>query len=332
MLYFIGDLLALGCINAIMVVGLNLQYGYAGLLNFAFYAYVAVGAYIAAVTTMGPSTTPGIQYILGWSLPWYVGLLLGGLVSAALGALIFFFGIRRLRKDYMAIVTVAAAFIFWNIANTSTGLFDAATGVFNVPYITGSANVSITGYSLIIAGLGGAILCLFVFVSRLIFRSPYGRLLRAIREDETIAAAFGRVIWRPQLWIFMIGCFMAGVAGGVFVFYITAWSPSAFLPLESFFILSALIIGGSGNYWGGVFGAWLVIIGVNEAARYAPNFGHLAALGPIRSILIGTALIVMLRFRPEGVMPERWHRWYRRSFNLSREGHVADDRPVEAAQ
>lgn len=310
MLYFLTDLAVLGCINGIMVVGLNLQYGYSGLLNFAFYTYVAVGAYVAAVTTMGASTTPNVTYIIGGNLPWYLGLLLGGLVAAVLGAFVFSFTVRRLRSDYLAIVTVAAAFIFWNVVNSYIRLFDGANGLFNVPYITGSLGVDSTQYSLILGGVALAILVVFGLISRQIFRSPFGRLLRSIREDEVVAAAFGRTIWRPQLWVFMIGCFMGGIAGGLFVFYITAWSPSAFLPLESFFLLAALIIGGSGNYWGALLGAFIVIEGLNEVSRFVPSFGQEANVGAIRAIVIGIVLILVLRYRPEGLIPERWLRWY----------------------
>ena len=158
MLFFLTDALVLGCINAIMVVGLNLQYGYSGLLNFAFYIYVAVGAYMAAITTMGKSTVPGITYALGWTLPWWVGLLIGGLVAAVLGSLVFLLTVRRLRSDYLAIVTVAVAFILWNLIDTYQPLFDGDTGLFNVPQITGSAHISTEGYTAIMLGLSAALL------------------------------------------------------------------------------------------------------------------------------------------------------------------------------
>ena len=218
MLFFFTDLLVLGCITSIMVVGLNLQYGYTGLLNFAFYMYVAIGAYIAGVTTMGPTTLPGVTYILGWSLPWYVGLLLGGVVAAIAGAIVFAFTVRRLRSDYLAIVTVAAAFIVYNVINSFVPLFDGATGLFNVPLITGNANLSTEQESLVVLLVSAVILVLFVWISMRIFRSPFGRLLRAIREDEAVTSAFGHASWRPQLWVFVIGCFMAGIAGGLFIF------------------------------------------------------------------------------------------------------------------
>jgi branched-chain amino acid transport system permease protein len=311
MVYFLTDALVLGCINAIMVVGLNLQYGYSGLLNFAFYIYVAVGAYIAAITTMGRSAVPGITYALGWTLPWWAGLLLGGIVAAVLGSLIFLLTVRRLRSDYLAIVTVAVAFILWNLIDTYQPLFDGDTGLFNVPQITGSANISSEGYSAIMLGLSAALLAVFVWLSRRIFRSPFGRLLRSIREDEQVTAAFGRVTWKPQIAVFTIGCFLAGIAGGLLIFYISAWSPSAFLPLESFILLAALIVGGSGNYWGALLGAFVLIEALGEISRYVPNFGNAANVGALRAMVIGLVLILMLRYRPEGIIPERWLRWYR---------------------
>jgi ABC-type branched-subunit amino acid transport system permease subunit len=310
MLYFITDLLVLGCINSIMVVGLNLQYGYTGLLNFAFYTYVAIGAYIAAVTTIGPSTVPGVTWVLGWTLPWWVGIILGGIAASLLGAVVFAFTVRRLRSDYLAIVTVSAAFIFWNVINTFIPLFDGGTGLFNVPYITGNAAISSEQYSGIMVVLSAAILALFVWISRRLFRSPFGRLLRSTREDEVVTNAFGRTSWQPQLWVFMIGCFMAGVAGGLFIFYITAWSPYAFLPLESFILLAALIVGGSGNYWGALLGAFVLIEGLAELSRFIPSLGNGADVGAIRAIIIGMVLIVVLRYRPEGLIPERWLHWY----------------------
>ncbi|HEY5455000.1 MAG TPA: branched-chain amino acid ABC transporter permease [Acidothermaceae bacterium] len=308
MVYYVTDLLLLGCINSIMVVGLNLQYGYTGLLNFAYYTYVAIGAYVAAVTTMGRTAMlGGGTYILGWTLPWYVGLLIGGVVAAILGAVVFGFTVRRLRSDYLAIVTVSAAFIFWNIINTYEPLFNGATGLYNVPNII---STSTARYTLVMLALSAGILAVCVWASRRIFRSPFGRLLRSMREDEAVTSAFGRTSWQPQLWIFMIGCFIAGIAGGLFVFSITAWSPYAFLPLESFILLAALIVGGAGNYWGALLGAFVLIEGLAELSRFLPSFGGGADVGAIRAIVIGVVLILMLRYRRGGLIPERWLHWY----------------------
>lgn len=310
MLFYLTDLLALGCINSIMVVGMNLQYGYTGILNVSLYIYTAIGAYVAGVTTMGKATLPGTSWVLGWTLPWYLGLLLGAIAAAVVGGVVFSFTVRRLRMDYLAIVTVATAFIVWNVIDNYYALFDGDTGLFNVPNIVGGGSLSSEQYSLVMVAIGAGVLAVFVWLSRRIFRSPFGRLLRAMREDETVTTAFGHPSWGPQLWVFIIGCFMAGAAGGLFIFYISAWSPAAFLPLESFVILAALIIGGSGNYWGAMLGAFIIIEGLNEFSRFAPNFGNPANAGAIRALLIGIFLILVLRYRPEGLFPERWLHWY----------------------
>jgi branched-chain amino acid transport system permease protein len=313
MLYFILDLLALGCINAILVVGLNLQYGYAGILNFTYYTFVAIGAYVAAVTTMGkPSASLGSQqYILQWSLPWPIGLLLAGLVAAVAGLLLLLLTIRRLRSDYLAIVTVSVGFIIWNFITNYIPLFDGSNGLFGIPYILNGAKVDSQTYTLEMLGLSGAILAMFVWVSRQIYRSPYGRVLRAIREDEVVAESFGKSVRTAQISVFMIGCFMAGIGGGLLVYYLSAWSPASFLPEESFILMAALIVGGTGNYWGAIVGAALIVEALNELSRFLPSLGNPALGGAIRAIVIGVVLIAFLRYRPEGILPERRLRWYR---------------------
>jgi ABC-type branched-subunit amino acid transport system ATPase component len=126
-----------------------------------------------------------------------------------------------------------------------------------------------------------------------------------------VTAAFGRITWKPQIAVFTIGSFLAGIAGGLLIFYISAWSPPAFLPLESFVLLAALIVGGSGNYWGSLLGAFVLIEGLAEIARYVPSFGNGADVGALRQVVIGLVLILVLRYRPEGIIPERWLKWYR---------------------
>jgi branched-chain amino acid transport system permease protein len=173
------------------------------------------------------------------------------------------------------------------------------------------------------------ILAACVLCSRRIYRSPYGRVLRSIREDETVAAAFGQKIWPAQLWVFLIGSFMAGIAGGLFVYYLSAWSPSAFQPLESFVLLAALIIGGSGNYWGSLLGAFVVIEGLNEFSRFVPIPASVNQLaGAFRGIVIGVVLILVLRYRPAGLIPERRLRWYKATVHRWA-GRQAASRPVE---
>lgn len=315
MLYFLVDLLALGCINAILVLGFNVQYGYAGILNFTYYTFVAIGAYITAVTTMGPPPPEvGIQvYILHWSLPWPVGLLLGGLAAAALGLLVVLIAVRRLRSDYLAIVTVSVGFIIWEVIDNYTPLFNGDNGIFSVPHITGKLPISGIGYTLVILAVSLLCLALFYVLARRIYHSPFGRVLRAVREDEVVAASFGKDVFRAQVWVFVIGCFMAGVAGGILIEYIGAWNPEGFLPLETFVLLAALVIGGTANYNGSILGAFLVIEFLSEVSRFLPTFGRPDLIGSARAIVIGLALILVLRYKPAGLLSEARIRLYGRA-------------------
>lgn len=316
MLSLIVDLLAFGCINALMVLGFNLQYGYAGVLNFTYYTFVAVGAYIAAVTTMGPSPAGVGQetYILQWSLPWPVGLLLAGLAAVVLGGLILLIAVRRLRSDYLAIVTVALGYVLYEIFSNDTTIFDGSNGLYAVPQLAGTANLSTTEYSLVILGLAGILLVGAYWLSKRIFNSPYGRVLRALREDEVFALTYGKDVGRARTTVFLLGSFIGGLAGGLLVYYIGAWSPAAFTPLETFFLFAAIIIGGSGDYRGAVLGAFLVLELVTESSRFLPAIVGLARAGPLRAVVIGVALILVLRFRPAGILPERALRFYRRGW------------------
>lgn len=313
MLFFITDLLALGAINAIMAVGLNLQYGQAGILNFTFYTFVALGAYIAAVTTLGKSTLPASfeQYILQWNLPWPVALLLAGAVAGLAGLALVSLVIRRLRSDYLAIVTVSVGFIIWNLITNDVALFNGSNGLFEIPYILGGATQSSIQYTFEILIVSAVLLAGCMWLVRSIFRSPYGRVLRAIREDDVVAASFGKSTTSSRVWAFVIGCIMGGLAGALLVFYITAWNPAAFLAQESFILMAAIVIGGPGNYWGAVLGTFFFVEFLTEIARYLPNTGNGDLVGAGRAIFIGAVLIIIVRFRPEGLVPERWLHWYK---------------------
>lgn len=315
MLYYLLDLLTLGCISGIMVLGFNLQYGYAGILNFTYYTFVAVGAYIAAVTTMGPpNPNVGQQtYILQWTLPWPVGLLLGGLAAAAVGLFVVFIAVRRLRSDYLAIVTVSVGLIIWNLITNDVPLFDGSNGVFGVPPITGNLPISSENANLVMLALSFVVMLICFWVVARIYNSPFGRMLRAIREDVIVAQTFGKSVMAAQVWTFAIGCFMGGISGGLLVFYISAWNPASFLPLESFVLLSAIVIGGTGSYWGALLGAFAIVEGLAEVTRFLPTFGRPDLVGAVRGMAIGIVLILVLRYRPDGLIPERPLSFYRKS-------------------
>ena len=170
------------------------------------------------------------------------GLILGGLVSAILGALIFLLTVRRLRSDYLAIVTVAVAFILWNLIDTYQPLFDGDTGLFNVPQITGSAHISTEGYSAIMRACPlSSWRCSSGSRGGYSGRPSGGCWLHPRGRAGDRRVRPGRL--EPQIAAFTIGRFLACIAAGCRS-STSAWSPAAFLPLESFILLAALIVGG----------------------------------------------------------------------------------------
>ncbi len=333
MLYFLLDLAVLGTITGIMMVGLNLQYGMTGMINFTYYTFVAIGAYMTAVTMMGKpnplyATGPlAEQYILQWSFPWPIALLIGGFSTALLGLVVVLVTVRRLRSDYLAIVTIAVGYIVYTITNNLIPLFDGANGLFDVPQI---ANLPTEPYSVYLTGVSLVVLAVCMFVSYRIYHSPAGRVLRTIREDVVVARTFGKNVQVAQVAVFVISSFMAGIAGGLLIVYVGAWSPLAFTPTESFLLIAALVIGGTGNYWGALLGSFVILEGLAEFTRLLPQSIAATAAGPVRAILIGVGLILFLRFRPQGILPESLLRMYGNRKAVPPDGAPIDAIPGDA--
>jgi len=145
----------------------------------------------------------------------------------------------------------------------------------------------------------------YLLVQRL-SRSPFGRMLRSVREDERAAAAYGRPIFFTKYRAYLFGAALAGLTGGLFAIFISAFNPSAWTPQELLVIYAAILVGGRGNPRGVILGVFVVYIGFIELTRYLPSPASRPDFGPaLRQVLIGLAIILMLRFRPEGILRER---------------------------
>jgi ABC-type branched-subunit amino acid transport system permease subunit len=300
-----------------IVLGLNIEYGIGGILNFSYITFVAVGAYVTAVVTLGKTNQYGIiqQYILGWSLPWPVALLLAGAASAVLSLVLLFAIMQRLRSDYMAISVVALGTVIWTIFGNVNSLFNGVQGLSGVPRPYSNLGIDTNGGltgDLVFLCITSAIALASYLVARRIYSSPFGRLLRGVREDPDVVATFGRDVLRARAVAFVLGSFMAGVGGGLLVMQVGAWNPDAFLPPETFILFAAVIIGGSGRPLGAVVGTILVEIAFTEALRYLPNTFSASVVGGIQLIAIGLLLILMVRFRPQGLFPENTKKIYSR--------------------
>lgn len=306
--YYLLTVAIFFCIYCIYSFGINLQFGVTGILNFTYITFVAIGAYFTGVTALGkPNGSSSGQYILGWHLPFPITPVLGGIAAAILAVLIGIVGLRRLRSDYLAIVTLSAGQIVWFVIGNQTSIFNGWDGIASVPRPWNSVfHLSYANYSWIILMISAIAAALGYIVSQLLYLSPYGRVLRAIREDEDVAAALGKNVFAYKMSAFIIGCTFAGVGGALTIEFIGAFNPSGFLTPETFIIWAAMLVGGRGNNKGMILGSFLVPVVFNEITRFIPQIpAHPQLVNSLRGMAIGLLLILAVRFRPSGIIPEK---------------------------
>jgi branched-chain amino acid transport system permease protein len=286
----------------IVTLGLNLQWGFTGLFNAGVVGFYAIGGYTHAILTAAP--LPG--HLGNVALHWTLGLL-GAMAVTALSAWLIGAVTIRLRGDYLAItsfgiaVTIQLVTLNWQELtggpNGLTRLGRPLAGWFDTP---GS-------YNLAYLALLACIATLVYWALERMLRSPWGRVLRAIREDELAALALGKNARRFRLEAFVIGSTLMGLAGALYVGFIGFVSPFDFLPILTFQAWAMLIVGGSGNNRGALLGA-LVVWGIWTLSGIAVSKllpPALAAQGAaLQVILIGLALVGMLLLRPRGLIGE----------------------------
>lgn len=307
-IYYLLTMAIFFCIYAVYCWGLNLQYGMTGILNFTYITFVAIGAYFAGVTALGKPVAGGMggQYILGWNLPFPIPPILGGIAAAILAVAVGYIGLRRLRSDYLAIATVSVGQIVYMIIGNDSPLFNGWDGITGVP----APYQSTTGlkhdpYQWVFLAISIVICLIAYWVVQRLTHSPYGRILRSIREDEDVASALGKDVFRYKMSAFIIGCVFAGVGGAMTVEYIGAFNPSGWTTMETFIIWAAMLVGGSGNNRGMILGAFFVPVLFTEVTRWIEIPAHPLLMNSLRGMAIGFLMIIVVRFRPQGVFPEK---------------------------
>jgi branched-chain amino acid transport system permease protein len=286
----------------IICLGLNVQWGQTGLFNVGVAGFVAVGAYASALLT-----TPDDPVRLGgFDLPIIAGWI-GGAAAAAIVSLLVGLLTIRLRADYLAIATFGVAVVVQLAALNLESLTGGPFGIGFIPrpfswlaedrLLFGLLNLGIV----VLTVLG-----VFLALERLL-RSPWGRVLRAIREDEQAALALGKNAFVFRLQAFAIGGAIMGLAGAVQAHFIGFIAPENYVPMLTFQVWAMLIVGGSGNNLGAVLGAVLVwaVWAASAAlisATVPPEFQARAAA--LQIVLIGIAISVMLLVRPRGMLGE----------------------------
>jgi branched-chain amino acid transport system permease protein len=279
-------------IYMLLTIGLNLQYGYTGLINFGVVAFFAIGAYTSALLTLH-----------GWWLvpAFVVATILGALVAYPIGLLSL-----RLSDEYLAVVTLGFSEVVRIVIQQEEWLTKGVQGLpgirrmFAFMGVGGYADVAILG---VLVAFNMAAIGLMLHL----VRSPYGRLIQAIRDDEIAVEAMGKDPRRLKVQVFMLGAGIAGLAGAFYAHFITYLSPDQFLPLVTFYVWIAMIIGGTGRTTGAVAGSLLLLVFL-EGSRFARDFVPGVSevqMASVRLALVGLALILFTLYRPQGMMGSR---------------------------
>lgn len=291
--------LTLAGIYAVLTLGLNVQYGLTGQINIGIAGFFAVGAYTSAILT----TDATDAHVGGFDLPFLLGVA-GAMAASALVAVAIGWVTMRLRSDYLAIATIGIAEIIRLTLKNEDWL---TNGVRGVPAIPRPFSETLGSDPLVSLAVVFAFMALAWWMVERARVSPWGRVLRAIRENEDGVRAAGKDVARYRLQGFVLGSAIMGMAGALYAHFIGFISPEAFLPLYGTFLVWVMLIaGGAGNNVGALLGAfaiWLLWSGTQFltdelGAEYATQAGAL------RVLLIGVLLQVILILRPQGLLPE----------------------------
>ncbi len=294
--------LTLALIYAVICLGLNLQWGFAGLFNVGVAGFVGTGAYVSAWITAAPASTHWGGFSLPIPFGWVGAMLAAAAVAAVVGLVTL-----RLRADYLAIATFGAAASLQLVALNAQALTGGPFGIAFIPRPFASLAANQLGFSLANCGLVAVVAAVaFVAMERLT-RSPWGRVLRAVREDETAAASLGKSPQNYRLSAFVLGAALMGLGGAMQAQFFGFLSPDNFLPALTFLVWVMLVVGGSGSNRGAVLGAVVVwalwtFSGTALATLLPPDFQARGA--SLRLVGIGVTLAAMLVWRPRGLLGE----------------------------
>ncbi|MDE3107483.1 MAG: branched-chain amino acid ABC transporter ATP-binding protein/permease [Acidobacteriota bacterium] len=308
-LFYLATVIVYGSVDAMACLALNVEFGFAGLSNFGFIIFQAVGAYVAAALSMGPWQTSNggfQQYVFGWHLPfpfpWIGAALAGGLLALPF---VFLVG-KRLRGDFAAVGLLVSAVLLNQLVNNYVPLFNGAAGISIVPApFQGFFNPQGLAYQFVYGALAVVLSIAVYFILRRITESPYGRSLRAMRDNDVVADALGKNIRVQRTSIMVLGGMIAGLSGAILVGFINLWAPGAWGYAETIVLFAAIIVGGAGNHKGAVLGAILVPLGFEEITRFIPPLSNPSLIPALQWVAIGLLIILFLWVRPKGILPER---------------------------
>jgi ABC-type branched-subunit amino acid transport system permease subunit len=290
---------------ALAALGLAVHFGYSGLLNFGQAGFMAVGAYGFAIST------------LSFGVPFFVGLLIA-VVCSVLFALILGIPTLRLRADYLAIVTIAAAEIVRYVVTTNqltavtgsaNGLAAFEGGFYDMNPFPEGSYFGMNNRDFFIRFIGWGLVIVCCIIVWLLMRSPWGRVLKGIREDENAVRSLGKNVYAYKMQALVIGGIVGALAGMVFTLPRGAVQPANYGTELTFFLWTCLLLGGMATVLGPVIGAMIfwVVLALTQGVLYgliesgAVTWLTTVQAGQLRYILVGIALMLLMIFRPQGV-------------------------------
>jgi branched-chain amino acid transport system permease protein len=329
-LFYIINILVYAGVDIVACLGLSQQFGVAGVTNFGFIIFQAAGAYAAAVLSLpAQSANGGFQsYIGGWDLPWPLPWI-GAAIAGGLVALPFAFLIgRRLRGDYAAVGLLVTAVMANLLVTNYRPFLNGSAGLSLVPSpLQGEFNPQAQGYQWGYTAVALVTAAGAYWLVRRITESPYGRSMRAMRDNDLVADSLGKNLLAMRASVLVLGGALAGLSGGILVGFINLWAPSAWGYAETIVLFAAVIIGGAGNHRGAVLGAILVPVAFEEATRFIPQFGPPGFIEDLQWVVIGLLIVGFLWLRPQGILPER-----RRVISIPNDGVPSPGAPRSPAR
>lgn len=288
---YVTTILLISTIYAVFALGLNLEWGFTGLINFGHVAFLAIGAYTTAMLNIS-----GCPLILS---------VAAGTVMAGLFGLLLGIPTLRLREDYLAIVTIGFSEVLRFILLNEEWLTRGPFGIhgFDRPF---QDMVPYQYYNMFLLVLFVAILTIVYISLEKLVRSPWGRVLKSIREDETVPSALGKNVFSYKLQSLAIGSAIAGLAGAMLAFYLQYIDPGTFKPIETFYAWIIVILGGTASNKGTVVGAlilWTLFSATKFINPYLPFTAH--QMGAFRMIMIGLLLMLLMMYKPEGIFGKK---------------------------
>lgn len=309
------NLLTFAGIYGLAAIGINVHFGWTGLLNFGHAAFMGIGAYTTVLLIPHSLGREGVVISTGLPLP--LAIILGLIASALLGLLL---GLPtlRLRGDYLAIVTIAAAEIFRLLVRDFEDLTGGVYGIIQFSdslqnsrpdFITQfSENYNISSAQLWVGLLTWLSIVFVLIILARLKKSPWGRALRAVREDEDAVRALGKNAVLLKLQSFMLGAAIGGLSGIFLVFNYGTVQASTFVPVLTFYVWAALILGGVGSLGGPALGAvifWVIIAGTDTISRFLFESPDGQQLAGVRFVIVGLLIMFCMIFKPSGILGDK---------------------------